>query len=147
MQGIDAGPGTDLGALPSYVAVWVTMMAAMMLPSVAPMALIFARISRERARRGETFVPTWIFLAGYLAAWTRYGLLAYGVFRFVTWLDPVAAGDAACARVCARVRRSWDLGRGRPRERPGLTDPSKAPAMMRRRWTRTGAARGWTMKR
>src|ERR671924_607674 len=78
MQGMDAGPGTDLGGLGWYVGVWVTMMAAMMLPSVAPMVLIFTRISRERARRGQTFVPTWIFLAGYLAVWTAYGLLAYG---------------------------------------------------------------------
>jgi predicted metal-binding membrane protein len=107
MQGMDAGPGTDLGGLAWYVGVWVTMMAAMMLPSVAPMTLIFARISRERARRGQTYVPTWIFLAGYLAAWTAYGLLAYSVFRLVTaagteWLawdraGPYVAGGAVAA--------------------------------------------------
>ena len=88
MQGMDAGPGTDLGGLGWYIGIWVTMMAAMMLPSVAPMALIFARLSRERARRGLAgAVPTPIFLAGYLAAWTAYGLAAYGVFRLVTWAD------------------------------------------------------------
>ena len=52
MRGMDAGPGTDLGALGWYVGIWVTMMAAMMLPSVAPMVLIFARVSGERAKRG-----------------------------------------------------------------------------------------------
>src|SRR5205823_10239441 len=46
MRGMDAGPGTDLGTLGWYLGVWVTMMAAMMLPSVAPMAIIFGRISR-----------------------------------------------------------------------------------------------------
>ena len=82
MRGMDAGPGTDLGGLGWYVGVWVTMMAAMMLPSAAPMVLTFARISRERARRGQAgFVPTWVFVAGYLIAWTVYGLAAYGVYR------------------------------------------------------------------
>ena len=82
MHGMDAGPGTDLGGLGWYVGIWVVMMAAMMLPSVAPMVLTFSRISRERARqRDATLVPTWIFVAGYLLAWTLYGLAAYGVFR------------------------------------------------------------------
>jgi predicted metal-binding membrane protein len=88
MRGMDMGPGTDLGSLGWYVGVWVTMMAAMMLPSVAPMVLIYSRVSRERARRGRAYVPTWIFVAGYLAAWTAYGLAAYGVYRIVLAADP-----------------------------------------------------------
>ena len=32
MRGMDAGPGTDLGALSWYLGIWVTMTAAMMLP-------------------------------------------------------------------------------------------------------------------
>jgi predicted metal-binding membrane protein len=85
MRGMDAGPGADLGALGWYLGVWVTMMAAMMLPSVAPMVLVFARISRDRTARGRPFVPTWVFLAGYLLAWAAYGLLAYGLFRALRW--------------------------------------------------------------
>jgi predicted metal-binding membrane protein len=81
MRGMDAGPGTDLGGLGWYLGIWVTMMAAMMLPSVAPMVLIFDRVSSERARRGRPFVPTWIFAATYFAVWTVYGLAAYGVYR------------------------------------------------------------------
>jgi predicted metal-binding membrane protein len=106
MQGMDAGPGTDLGGLGWYVGIWVTMTAAMMLPSVAPMVLIFARVSQERHRRA-LFVPTCVFLAGYLATWVAYGLVAYGVFRLVTSLDagflawdeggPYVAGGAIAA--------------------------------------------------
>ena len=87
---MDAGPGTDLGGLGWFLGIWVTMMAAMMLPSVSPMVLAFARVSRERSSRGQAqFVPTWVFLGGYLAAWTAYGLLAYGLFRVVN----AVAGD------------------------------------------------------
>ena len=87
MRGMDMGPGTDLGAIGWYLGLWVTMMAAMMLPSVAPMVLVFSRIGRERARRGRAYTPTWTFVAGYLAAWTAYGLAAYGVYRVVAAAD------------------------------------------------------------
>jgi predicted metal-binding membrane protein len=92
MRGMDNGPGTDLGGLGWFVGIWVTMTAAMMLPSVLPMALVFSRVSRERQKRGQTFVPTWVFLVGYLSAWTTYGLLAYGAFRAVQALHLHALG-------------------------------------------------------
>jgi predicted metal-binding membrane protein len=87
MRGMDAGPGTDLGGLGWYVGIWVTMMAAMMLPSAAPMVLLFSRVSAERERRGQPFVPTWVFVAGYLGAWTVYGLGAYGLYRLALGVD------------------------------------------------------------
>src|SRR5438093_7758814 len=79
MRGMDAGPGTDLGGLGWYLGIWVTMTAAMMLPSAVPAARHVARLARR--------VPTLLFSAGYLAVWTGYGLLAYGVFRLVTSFD------------------------------------------------------------
>jgi predicted metal-binding membrane protein len=85
MRGMDAGPGTDLGGLGWYVGIWVTMMAAMMLPSVMPMVLVFDRISRDRERRGYGSVPTAVFVAGYLVVWTVYGLIAYGAYRVLRW--------------------------------------------------------------
>ena len=87
MRGMDEGPGTDLGGLGWYLGIWLTMMAAMMLPSVAPMVLVFARVSRERSRRGVPFVPTWIFAGSYFVVWLGYGLAAYAVYRLVTALD------------------------------------------------------------
>ena len=108
MRGMDAGPGTDLGGLGWFIGIWLTMMAAMMLPSVAPMVLMFARVSSERHRRGQAaFVPTWIFVVAYLGVWALYGLAAYGVFRLLTALDfgfldwdrggPYVAGGAVAA--------------------------------------------------
>jgi predicted metal-binding membrane protein len=88
MEGMDAGPGTHLGDFGWYVGIWITMMAAMMLPSVAPMVLAFSRISQERLRRGRVHAPTWVFVGGYLLAWAGYGVTAYGVFRAITAIDP-----------------------------------------------------------
>jgi predicted metal-binding membrane protein len=88
MRGMDAGPGTDLGTFGWFLGIWVTMMAAMMLPSAAPMLLLFDRVANERTRRGQGAVPTSVFFAGYLATWTAYGILAYGLYRLVAGLDP-----------------------------------------------------------
>jgi predicted metal-binding membrane protein len=97
MRGMDDGPGTDLGGLGWFLGVWVTMMAAMMLPSVAPVVLTFARVTEHRARtRGAAVVPTWVFAAAYLAVWAAYGLVAYGVFRLVDAAGPaLLAWDSA----------------------------------------------------
>jgi hypothetical protein len=51
MQGMDMGPGTDLGRLGSFVVIWVTMMAAMMLPSLAPIALVAVGPVSQRPSR------------------------------------------------------------------------------------------------
>jgi len=79
MRGMDAGPGTDLGGLGWYLGIWVTMTAAMMLPTTAPAAGRVAGLARR--------LPTALFVAGYLAVWTAYGLVAYALFRLVTSFD------------------------------------------------------------
>jgi predicted metal-binding membrane protein len=76
MRGMDDGPGTDLGGLGWYLGIWVTMMAAMMLPSAAPAAEHVACLARR--------LPAVLFTAGYLAVWSAFGLAAYGVFRLAT---------------------------------------------------------------
>jgi predicted metal-binding membrane protein len=79
MRGMDAGPGTDLGGLGWYLGIWVTMTAAMMLPSTVPAARHAARFVRRSTAEA--------FVAGYLAVWTVYGIVAYGLYRFVGSLD------------------------------------------------------------
>jgi predicted metal-binding membrane protein len=128
MRGMDAGPGTDLGALGWFIGIWVTMMAAMMLPSEAPAVLIFART------RGNA--ETCGFVAGYLLAWTAFGLVAYAASRgirssspaFLAWDEqgPWVAGGAlaaaglyqltplktACLRHCRSPLQFFLRGRG-----------------------------------
>src|SRR5215212_10369795 len=73
MAGMDAGPGTDLGGLGWFLGIWVTMMAAMMLPSLAPMVVSHARIGQR------ALGATPLFVVGYLAAWAGAGLVGYAV--------------------------------------------------------------------
>ncbi|MEA2210968.1 MAG: hypothetical protein QOF83_916 [Solirubrobacteraceae bacterium] len=83
MRGMDAGPGTDPGAVGFYVTAWVVMMVAMMFPSVAPMVLAYARISRRMHAAHPRHGTVAMFVVGYLVAWTAFGLAAYGLFAGV----------------------------------------------------------------
>lgn len=60
---------------------WAVMMVAMMVPSVTPMVLTFATITRHRSASGRALVPPWIFLSGYLVVWTVFSLAA----TFLQW--------------------------------------------------------------
>ena len=53
---------------------WAVMMVAMMVPSAAPMVLIFAAVYRKRREQGGAFVSTGVFLTGYLVVCERLQL-------------------------------------------------------------------------
>ncbi len=53
---------------------WWVMMIAMMLPSAAPLMLVFATVNRRQRATGRRHVATAIFAFGYLAAWGGYSL-------------------------------------------------------------------------
>ena len=65
--------GTDL--LRVFV-MWSIMMAAMMLPSAAPLLFLIARINGGRFSRERALVATGVFGLGYLAVWTGFSVLA-----------------------------------------------------------------------
>jgi predicted metal-binding membrane protein len=138
MQGMDMGPGTDLGALGWFAVVWTTMMAAMMLPSLVPMGLTYAGASR-RADASHPPAATFLFVCGYLLTWVGAGVLAYGSIKGAGSLDlswlawdrggPYVAGGVILAAAlyeltpaksaCLRHCRNPGLLIGR--RRPGLS--------------------------
>ena len=63
----------DFGIM--YV-MWLVMMIAMMAPSAAPMLLMFASLNRRRQEQEAPYVPTVIFLAGYVLVWGAFSLAA-----------------------------------------------------------------------
>src|SRR2546423_2634171 len=70
-----------------FLVAWLVMMVAMMFPSVATMTLAFASFTRSR---GEGFVPTAVFVLGYLIVWTAVGLVPLAVLEAVNqiWMTP-----------------------------------------------------------
>jgi predicted metal-binding membrane protein len=55
---------------------WAVMMVAMMTPSAAPMVLLFAGVNRRRQKQQGSYVPTSVFLLGYLMIWAAFSVLA-----------------------------------------------------------------------
>ena len=55
---------------------WAVMMVAMMTPSAAPMILMFAAVNRRRWKQQVSYVPTSVFLAGYLVVWATFSVIA-----------------------------------------------------------------------
>ena len=105
MGGMDAGPWTSLGTLGWFLTIWVVMMAAMMLPSVAPTIALYSKVTKERSP-----LSPWLFTGGYLLTWAGAGLVAYAVGVLVTssfgdalsW-DHAGRGVAAATLVVAAV--------------------------------------------
>ncbi|HEY8196618.1 MAG TPA: DUF2182 domain-containing protein [Gemmatimonadales bacterium] len=70
-----AGPW-DASETAGLALMWIVMMMAMMIPSVTPVILLFAGVSRRRRMEGVAAAPAAVFTLGYLLAWTGYAVLA-----------------------------------------------------------------------
>jgi predicted metal-binding membrane protein len=73
MNGMNMGVATRLGSFAFFAALWVPMMAAMMLPGAVPAVL------RRTCDGGIGAVP--LFVGSYLAIWAVVGLAVYLVYR------------------------------------------------------------------
>ncbi len=116
MNGMDMGAATELGSFGFFVALWVSMMAAMMLPGATPAVLRRAHASR-RVR------AVLLFVGSYLAVWTLVGIVIYALYRphgsFAAGAVAIAAGvyeftplKRRCRRRCREsVRSGVQFGR------------------------------------
>ncbi len=105
MNGMDMGRWTDPGPLGFFLTTWVVMLAAMMFPSVAPMVVAYDKIQRHRRGSGR-YAPrgsTAVFVAGYLLAWTAFGLAAYALYALVAAIIPGALTSGPGGRYVAAV--------------------------------------------
>lgn len=89
MSGMAVPNGREVGAMlaPAFkpwtltdfvvmFVMWTVMMIGMMVPSAAPMILIYARVGRQAALQGKPLAATGFFAGGYLLAWTAFSLIA-----------------------------------------------------------------------
>ena len=88
MNGMEMGVATRLGSFAFFAAVWVSMMAAMMLPGAAP-----AVVRRVHASGRLLSVPS--FVGSYLAVWALVGVAVYALYR------PHGSGGAAAVVIAA----------------------------------------------
>jgi predicted metal-binding membrane protein len=88
-RGMGIGPGTMGMALPLFIAMWVAMMAAMMFPSVAPIAIMWSKVIRGKSTGWARIARMTSFLAGYLVTWSGFGLLAFAALLGTEWLVDV----------------------------------------------------------
>jgi predicted metal-binding membrane protein len=72
---MSSGPWTPAHAL-LVVVMWIAMMAAMMLPSAAPMVLFHAAVARQREGRTAPAGLSGAFVLGYLAVWSAFSVAA-----------------------------------------------------------------------
>jgi predicted metal-binding membrane protein len=102
MHGMDMGVATELGSVGFFVAAWVPMMAAMMLPGAVPAVL-------ERARATGRTGAGLQFAGAYVAVWSVVGLAVYGVYRphgtAIAGVLTVAAGLYELTPLKRRCRR------------------------------------------
>jgi predicted metal-binding membrane protein len=98
MDGMSMGSRFSVGSLGFFVVLWVLMMSAMMFPSVWPAVAMYGMVIRRRAASGAR--ATWasaVFVAGYLAAWTAFGLVAFGLLALAraAGLDTLSPDEIA----------------------------------------------------
>jgi predicted metal-binding membrane protein len=66
----------DVGVLAVALLMWAVMMAAMMLPSAAPMILLFGTIARRRQTTVDSPADAGVFGVGYVVVWAAFSLVA-----------------------------------------------------------------------
>ncbi|HVE47364.1 MAG TPA: DUF2182 domain-containing protein [Acidimicrobiales bacterium] len=107
-MGMDMGRGMEMGgidltmgmAAPLFLAMWVAMMVGMMFPASAPMILAFERSQSRKRADGAELIPTWVFVAPYLAVWFLFGLLGY---LAALLFEELASGSVWAADNISRV--------------------------------------------
>jgi predicted metal-binding membrane protein len=109
MNGMDMGVATGLGSFAFFVAVWVSMMAAMMLPGAAP-----AVFKHTHASGHVRAVP--LFVGSYLGVWTLVGVAVYALYRPHGYFAAGAVATAAGVYELTPLKRHF---RRRCRERVG----------------------------
>jgi predicted metal-binding membrane protein len=102
MTGMDMGVATRLGSFAFFLALWVSMMAAMMLPGAAP------AVSRRAHASGRArAVP--LFVGSYLAVWALVGVAVYALYRphgsFLAGTVAIAAGGYELTPLKRHFRR------------------------------------------
>ena len=84
---------------PVFGGMWITMMVAMMFPTMGPMVVAHHMVT---SRRGGGWISTLTFIAGYLVVWTAIGAIPFAVLVVLGRL-PFEGGAARVAPLAGTV--------------------------------------------
>ena len=73
MTGVQPWTATEFGL---RLTMWSVMMVAMMVPTAAPMTLMYAAVARKAAAQHTPLAPAFVFVTGYIAMWTIFSFVA-----------------------------------------------------------------------
>src|SRR6185436_7137015 len=69
MIGVQPWTPTEFGL---RLTMWAVMMVAMMVPTAAPMTLMYAAVARKAAAQHNPVAPTFVFAVGYITMWAIF---------------------------------------------------------------------------
>jgi len=126
-------------------AMWVVMMIAMMLPSAAPIALLYQRVASSDARTTRAAFRVYIFTFGYLAVWCVFSLAATGMQWALSTSDLLSPmmrmRSTASAATMLIIAGAWQWSPLKQR----CLRRCRAPAEFIAREWRAGNAGAWRM--
>jgi predicted metal-binding membrane protein len=135
MTGVQPWTATEFGL---RLAMWAVMMVAMMAPTAAPMTLLYAAVARKAAVQHNPLPSTFVFVAGYIAMWVIFSLvatLAQHALDQAALLSPMmvstSAGVGAALLIAAGVYQLTPL-------KDACLKNCSAPAHFMARYWRTG---------
>ena len=135
----------DFAHLSLLFAMWVVMMAGMMLPSAAPTLLLYAGVIRKSSESERAPAHVYAFAGGYLVVWTAFSLVATALQRELAnllLLTPMMeAGGRAVGGALLIVAGLYQLT---PLKRTCLESCRSPAAFIARYWQR-GVAGGFRL--
>jgi predicted metal-binding membrane protein len=135
----------DIKHLALLFAMWVVMMAGMMLPSAAPTLLLYARVIRSSPEGARARAHVYAFAGGYLLVWTVFSLIAtvlQRVLAHLLLLSPMM--EARNHRVGGALLILAGLYQLTPFKRTCLESCRSPAAFIARHWKR-GVAGGFRL--
>jgi predicted metal-binding membrane protein len=125
------------------IAMWWTMMIAMMVPSAAPTILLYERVRRHalaQAQRPDGLVPSAVFASGYLLVWLLFSILATGLHAVLqtnalvstAWMSSTNRLMSAALLIAAGLYQLTPL-------KAACLNQCRAPAAFLSRYWRPGA--------
>jgi predicted metal-binding membrane protein len=148
MAGMNMGDMAPASAAPSpydpalfglTALMWFVMMLGMMLPSAAPMILLYAQVQRKRSG-ASPLVRTAVFVSGYLLAWGGFSVAAAALQQVLSQAALVTPGLVlASTRIAGAVLIAAGLYELTPFKQACLAHCRGAAAFVASHW-RPGAA-------